>query len=66
MTCTRQPTKGSTTEFKNVPTGATYTEVLGNSSAPTEYNWTLPATLFAVMLTIAGNVDSTSSTTGTN
>lgn len=62
VTCTRQPTRGTTKMLSEVPEGAQYTEVKGASST-TEYNWTLPATLFVVTLAILGNGDSTSGTT---
>lgn len=62
VTCSRRPTRGSAKALSDVPEGASYTEVRG-ASTTTEYEWTLPATLFAITLALLGNGDSTSGTT---
>jgi len=61
VTCTRRPTKGRNKSLGDVPAGATYVEVKATSTT-NEYEWTLPAVLVAVTLTLLGSGDSTSGT----
>ncbi len=62
VTCSRRPSSGKTKMLSEVPEGATYTEVK-DASTTTQYEWTLPATLFAITLALLGNGDNTSGTT---
>lgn len=61
VTCTRRPTKGRYKSLNDVPAGAEFVIVQATSTTY-EYEWTLPAVLFAVTLTLLGSGDSTSGT----